>query len=154
MQTAVAGGIDTKNYFLTEKHLIDTLLIEQSTFVVASSITAMSFFQGNHVDFEVSQGYLTEGSNLFDTKQAIEYRILVQYLRNSDKSATLIKIQTTIDPDSEAIVPFIKRVRATLVGQTAGPVVPALPVNMYLLGGYCSTYDIQVRKKADARLEL
>lgn len=114
----------------------------------------MSFCQGNFVDFDVSRGYLTEGSPLYNTKSAIEYRVLVQYLRNSDNSATLIQIQTTVDPDSEAIVPFIKRVRATLVGQSANPVASALPVNMYLLGGYCSTYDIQVCRKLNVRLEL
>ena len=148
VKTAISGGINTRDYFTTEKHLIDTLLNEQPTFVVTSSITAMSFFNGEHVNYDTSQEYLTQGSSLYDTKIANEYRVVVQALRNADNSATLISIQTLVDPNSEGIVPFIKNTRAILTVQTARPISPALPVQMYLLGGFCSNYDIQVSCKS------
>lgn len=145
MTTGKPQTVNTLAYFQTESNLIRTLLEEQSAFIDSGSISALSFFNGEYVDFSTSQSYLTRSSPVYGSVAATRYRTVVGSLRNTEKSASLILIQTIVDPDAEGIVPFILRVRSTLKRSSIVNFEPSLPLSAYLNGGYCSTYDIQVR---------
>lgn len=145
MTTGVPQAVNSLAYFQTESNLIKTLLEEQSGFIDEGSITALSFFNGGYVDFSTSQSYLSRSSPVYSSVDATRYRTLAGSLRNSEMSASLIQIETIVDPDAEAIVPFILRVRSTLERTSISTFSPSLPLSAYLNGGYCSTYDIQVR---------
>lgn len=144
--TGVPQSVSSPDYFQTESNLIKTLLEEQSAYIDAGSITALSFFNGEYVDFSTSQSYMSQSSPLYGSVAASRYRTVAGSLSNADKSASLINIQTIVDPDAEGIVPFILRVRSTLKRSSIVSFAPSLPVVAYLNGGYCSTYDRQVRQ--------
>jgi hypothetical protein len=143
--TGVPQAVRSQAYFQTESNLIKTLLEEQSAFIDAGSITALSFFNGEYVDFSTSQSYLSPSSPRYGSVAATRYRTVAGSLTNSDKSASLILIETIVDPDAEGIVPFILRVRSTLKRSSIVGFAPSVPLAAYLNGGYCSTYDVQVK---------
>lgn len=145
MTTGKPQTVNTLAYFETESNLIRTLLEEQSAFIDTGSISALSFFNGEYVDFSTSQSYLTRSSPVYGSVAATRYRTVAGSLRNTDNSATLILIQTIVDPDAEGIVPFILRVRSTLKRSSILNYDSSVTLSAYLNGGYCSTYDIQVR---------
>ena len=106
----------------------------------------MSYFNGVEVDYAAYQGYYDVNSPTYNTQYASQYRTVVGPLRNDDKSAFLITLETAVDPDSEDIVPFITGTRTLLLEQSVKDYAPTLPLDLYLLGGFCGTYDIQVMK--------
>jgi uncharacterized membrane protein YdfJ with MMPL/SSD domain len=62
---------------------------------------------------------------------------------NSAKSASLVTIEVLVAPNSEVIVPFIVSTRNIISGYSSKSPVSSLPVQMYLFGGYTTTYDVQ-----------
>jgi hypothetical protein len=145
MTTGVPQAVSSQAYFQTESNLIKTLLEEQSAYIDKKSITALSYFNGEYVDFSTSQSYLSPSSPQYGSVAATRYRTVAGSLMNTAKSASLILIETIVDPDAEGIVPFILRVRSTLKRSSIVSFAPSLPLAAFLNGGYCSTYDIQVR---------
>ena len=137
--------MNTQAYFDAERHLLQTIFDgDLEPYVAKKSIVSMSYFNGLEVDFASSQAYFDANSASYSTTYASQYRTTVESLWNTDKSAFLIVMETSVDPDSENVVPFIKGMRALLIEQSKIPFVPTLPVGLYLLGGYCGTLDIQV----------
>ena len=118
--------------------------MQEGNYVNKNAFTALSYFNGASMDYTTAQGYLDASSASYDTKSAVQYRTLVGSLRSADNSASLIIVTTVVDPDAEIIVPFILKTRDILTAQSNTPYTPGLTLKMYLLGGYCSTYDVQV----------
>ena len=124
--------------------MIKILLESQDNYMNAGSIIALSFFNGEYVDFQTSQTYLKRTSSVYDSVVAARYRILAGSLRNAEMSASIVEITTTADPVGEVIVPFILDTRKILLDPDVTNFVPNFTLSPYLYGGYCSTYDIQV----------
>ena len=143
--TGVPGAVNTQAYFDVERNLRGMIFDgEIEPYVVKKSIVSMSYFNGLEVDFASSQAYFDVNSTSYNAQFARQYRKSIKSLWNADKSAFLITMETSVDPDSEDVVPFIKDMRKLLIQQTDTPFVPTLPVGLYLVGGYCSTLDLQV----------
>lgn len=142
--TGVPDGVNTENYFKAESNMIKILLESQYNYMNAGSIIALSFFNGEYVDFKTSQSYLKRTSPVYDSVAASRYRILAGSLRNAAMSASIVEITTTADPVGEVIVPFILDTRKILLDPAVTNFVPNFTLSPYLYGGYCSTYDIQV----------
>lgn len=149
MTTGVPGGVNSQAYFDTESNLVKKLLREQSSYIDTKSITSLSFFNGQYIDFATSQSYLSPSSPQYDGPEATRYRILAASQSNTDDSATVIAIETIVDPVGDVIIPFILSVRKTLLDTETTLYSKSLPVKAYLYGGYCSTYDIQVTHHED-----
>lgn len=142
--TGVPDAVNTESYFKAESNMIRILLESQNNYMNAGSITALSFFNGEYVDFKTSQSYLKRTSSVYDSVAATRYRILAGSLRNAEMSASIVEITTTADPVGEVIVPFILDTRKILLDPDVTNFVPNFTLSSYLYGGYCSTYDIQV----------
>jgi hypothetical protein len=140
----VPDGVNTENYFKAESNMIKILLESQDKYMNAGSIIALSFFNGEYVDFKTSQSYLKRTSPVYDSVAASRYRILAGSLRNAAMSASIVEITTIADPVGEVIVPFILDTRKILLDPAVTNFVPNFTLSPYLYGGYCSTYDIQV----------
>ena len=144
----VAGSVMTSNYFTIENALVHELLdTQQPKFIDTRSITALSYFEGNDVTLATSTAYFNTLSPLYNTPIAVSYRALVGNARNTEKSASIVKIETTADPNADLIIPFILNVRDILdsYASPSSPYYnPSLPVNMYLFGGFTAQYDIQI----------
>ena len=144
--TGVPGAVNTQAYFDAERHLLQTIFDgEIAPYVVKKSIVSMSYFNGLEVDYASAQAYFNVNSTSYNTTYASQYRMSIENLWNTDKSAFLITMETSVNPDSEDVVPFIKDMRKLLIQQSDTPFVPTLPVGLYLLGSYCSSLDLQVR---------
>ena len=138
--TGTAGGVLTANYFAAERAVIHDVLARDPGFVDASSFESLSFFQGQDVDFVTAQAYLNPADPLFSSPRGAAWRSVNWGKMNSDKSASLVKVETIVNPQGQAIVPFIKDVRGIISGFSA-PAFPALQI--YLFGGYTTTMDVQ-----------
>lgn len=142
--TGVPDAVNSQAYFQAENNLIRTLLKEQAGYIDSGSIVALSFFNGASVDYNTSRAYLTPSSAVYDSVDAVRYQTLAGSLRSKDFSASLILVETIVDPDAEGIVPFVVTVRRTLLESRIMGHSESLPISAYLSGGFCSTYDVQV----------
>jgi uncharacterized membrane protein YdfJ with MMPL/SSD domain len=153
--TGTPGGVLTPAYYAAESSVVSAVLgsLSGEGFVNPSSITALTYFQSTPISYATSLGvYLNATSPTYSTPSATAYRALAGGGINSDGAAGLINIQTLINPNSQAIIPFVRKTRDILT-QIAGayaagtpptPGAPPLPtLQLYLVGGYTTTLDVQ-----------
>jgi hypothetical protein len=145
LTTNQPNSIFTEDYFQTESTVIRKLLNTQAPeYIDSTSITAVSYFQGVFVSYNRSQDYRSSTSVYYNTSTARAYRVSAASLPNIALSTSLISIETVVQPTSEKVLPFILHVRSILKSFSSNPVVPSLPVDLHLFGGYTSTYDVQM----------
>jgi predicted RND superfamily exporter protein len=88
-------------------------------------------------------GYFNEESSVYNSTSAAAYRVLVGGLLNSDKSASIINIETITNPNSQTMAGFIEDVRSLCTSHSSKAIVNGGKVEMYLVGGYTTTLDVQ-----------
>ena len=108
-----------------------------------TSITALSYINGADVSYGAAMRYFTPGSIGYNSSLGFEYRTIASGLFNGAKTASLITIETIVDPDADAIVPFILFVRNILSVQASTANATSIKMNTYLFGGYTAPYDLQ-----------
>lgn len=144
VDTNQPNSILTPGYFEFENALIhDVFASEAPKYMDANSVTALSFFEGQDISFETSMSYFNVSSPAFSSSIAGAYRVLAGGLMNTDKSSTLIQIQTIVNPNSQVIVKFINSVRKLLISYTDSNKLYGATVGAYLFGAYTSTLDVQ-----------
>ena len=109
-----------------------------------TSITALSYINGADVSYGTAMYFFTPGSMGYNSSMGFEYRTIASGLFNGAKTASLISIQTIVDPDADAIVPFIVFVRKIMASQASTTNGTSIGMNTYLFGGYTSSYDLQI----------
>ena len=107
------------------------------------SITALSYMNGVPISYSTAMGYLNSSSSLYKLPFGLNYRVSVASLVNAKATSSLVQILTVVDPDADAIVPFILNVRDTLQTQMGQAVSKSLNMKLYLFGGYSTQYDLQ-----------
>ena len=134
------NSVLTSDYFAIEKDLIQKLLINESPdYIDTKSISALSYYNSQYISFADSMTMMHNTSSAkYNSSLAVSYRLEVGSQLNFDSSASLISIETVIDPDSQAIVGFINDVRSLLITSAA-----QTGYEMYLIGGYTTTLDVQ-----------
>jgi uncharacterized membrane protein YdfJ with MMPL/SSD domain len=137
MASDTDNAVMTPDYFDAESELIAALLETQSSYMDTRSVTALSFFDGNSVEFSTAMSYF----HGLDSPIANSYRLKVGGLLNEKRSASLIRIETTVNPNSEAVVDFIRETRVILDHRSASST--PIHIRMYLFGGYTTTLDVQ-----------
>jgi hypothetical protein len=146
-------GVFTSKYFDAESALIKQLLLDNApTFIDEQSITALSFFRGSFVSFEQAVAFYNTSSGEYMGSSAVNYRAKMLGRMSSIGSAALITIETTVSPNTQAIVPFILNVRSllrkTCSSQSNSGSSTTLEATdelgaCYLFGGYVLSYDVQ-----------
>lgn len=108
--------IRTKEYFNMEASLIKDILATESQFVdPITSISALTYQNGKVISYDLGVGgYLNASSSLYNSGEAVSYRSFVNGNINTDQSACLFSIETTVNPNSQQIVPFITSMRSKL----------------------------------------
>ena len=109
-----------------------------------TSVTALSYINGADVSYGTAMRYFTPGSTSYNSSMGYQYRTIASGLFNDAKTASLITIQTIVDPDADAIVPFILFVRNIMAIQASTTNGTSIGMNTYLFGGYTSSYDLQI----------
>jgi uncharacterized membrane protein YdfJ with MMPL/SSD domain len=147
-QIIVATNIDnailTQDYFNYESQLISELLVlESPEFINSHSITAFSYFEGQSISYSTAMSYLDPSSPNYGSTIASSYRVLVYPKLNELKSATLVEINTVINPNSQEVVPFIESVREFLIEFSKDNQFQSETVDLYLFGAYTTTLDVQ-----------
>lgn len=139
--TNIENSIITQPYFTYESQLINELLIlESPEFINSNSITAISYFGGQSISYSTAMSYL-DPLNL--SPIASSYRVSVYPKLNAVKSATLIEVNTVINPNSQEVVPFIESVRDFLIDFSKDNQFQSETVDLYLFGAYTTTLDVQ-----------
>jgi len=77
----------------------------------------------------------------YNTSIARSYRVLAGGMMNLAKSASLIKIETIVNPNSDVIAKFIEDIRKQC--DASNYQIDNTKVDMYLFGGYTTTLDVQ-----------
>jgi hypothetical protein len=139
----MANGVLTSSYFQTEQTVVNYLLTEQSSYVNSKGITCLSYFQGQYVSLAQALDYMNPTTSSGSTSQGLSYRLFASSLLNAEKSSTLMKMELTIPPNSQAAVPYIRSMRTALSSWSTSPPVSGFPVEMHLFGGYTTNYDVQ-----------
>ena len=141
------GVVMTSGYFEYERALIFNLLATQGPagFLDAASVTALSFYGGRNVSFDDAARWLFDPSAPdFNASLPRSYRaeMLGDGHINAAGSAATVSLRTLVQPDTQAVVPFIVSVRGLL-----GSLPPAPPpldaVRLHLFGGYTDSLDVQ-----------
>lgn len=144
ISTESAGSVLTSDYFKVENNLIHNVLnAESPKYINTKSISALSFFGGNDVSFSTAMSYFNSSASVYNSSIAGGYRLLAGGLMNSRMSASLVAIETTINPNSQEVVDFIRNVRILCSSSAASSTVNGGKVQMFLFGGYTATLDIQ-----------
>jgi len=143
LTTGKASGVLSQTYFSTENKLVHRLINEEGPYMNAKSITSLSYFYEKDITYSTYLDYTTVGTVLYSSSTATAYRALVLSKMNTDKSASMVTIETTVPPNSQVDVGFINEVRAMLIQQSAQSSQSGLPVRMYLIGAYTTTLDVQ-----------
>lgn len=138
LATGVPGAALTREYFSIENSLVHAVLATEPAYVSSASFTALSYANGADIAFDTAMSYLLPTSPAYNTSSAVTYRVRCASKLNADNSTSLVTIQVTVDPDSQAMASFINDVRALIANWGAGK---ALPVSVYLFGGYTTTLD-------------
>lgn len=137
-------SIYSADYFSSENAVVHRVLSSESSYVNSLSFEALSYFKGQDVTFDNYVSFYNKSSVAYNSSFASAYRLKMNGKVNGEASASLIKIETTVDPNGDFIVGFIVDVRSLLTSIANNPTVSALPLQLYLFGGYTTTYDIQV----------
>jgi hypothetical protein len=119
LDTGAPGAVLTPDYFTAENALVRKILAQEPDFVAPSSFSSLSFFQERDISFATAMAYLnqtTPGSFVDTSAAASGWRSVCLGKMNTDKSASLVEIQTTKSPNAQVIVPFIVNVRKLLNG--------------------------------------
>jgi uncharacterized membrane protein YdfJ with MMPL/SSD domain len=139
------GTVLSASYFRAENALIREIVKTQTPkFISAKSVSALSYMNGNDISYSAAMAYFTPGSGLYDTAMGVNYRVVAGGLMNKAKTATLISVETIVDPNADAIVPFILSVRDVMKQQEDAPVARTVDMHTYLFGGYTTSYDLQM----------
>lgn len=141
--TGTADNIYTSDYFKLESGLISKLLSTSTKYLSTQSLTGVSFCNGQYVTYENAIQYRNRSSSLYYTKDASSYRALTNGLANTDRSVTIIEVNTIVDPDSQAISQFIVNTRDLLKSYSSAYPLSTGTTSMYLFGGFTTTYDLQ-----------
>ncbi len=119
---------------------MQTLLDNLPTYIDASSIEALSFFQGQSVSFGTAAGYFNSLDLLYNTSLPSSYRTVIGGKLSADLRTSLVTIKTLTDPNSHAMVDMINFIRDLIA---SWPQTPDFPVEMHLFGAYTTTMDLQ-----------
>ena len=141
--TGVPGGVLTPAYYAAESALVAQILATQGSYVNAESFTGLSFFRGANVTFETGSAWLNASSTTYNSSAAGAYRALAASKISATGSATLLTIETTVNPNSQVVVGFVEGMRSLLAAYESGPPSPPLPLQLYLFGAYTTTLDVQ-----------
>jgi len=141
--TEKANAVLTQDYFSTETALVNYLLTDQKASIDPSGITCLSYFQSTPVSLATALQYLDATSGPGQTATGQAYRLFAGSLISADGSASMVQMELSIPPNSQISVPYIRSTRDELLALYKSPPVPALPVKMYLFGGYTTTLDVQ-----------
>ena len=144
MKTGVTYGTLSSEYFAIEEGLIRDIFSSQyPTFIDTTSVRALSYYNGEYVDLATAMQYLNSTSTLGKSTVGSSYRLEVGSLMNSIYSTSMIYIETVINPNSNAAVPFINSLRSLIDSLTASTSFTNGSFGAYLFGGYTTTYDVQ-----------
>jgi RND superfamily putative drug exporter len=139
-----ANAVFTEDYFAAENKLVHAIITNEGAYTTSKGIAALSYFADQDVSFAQGMDYFNPNSSSFSSDVASAYRVLVGSTLNADQSASMIQVVTTVPPNSQQVIGFIKGVRAMLDALAAGPPQSSsLRVNGYLFGGYTTTLDVQ-----------
>ena len=140
-------SVYTAEYFALEADLISQFLSSNTKYVNAKSITSITFCNGEAVTYQQAMQYLNRSSLVYHTTAASNYRGLTASLTNSDRTVTNVQVTTIIDPDSTAIFDFIIKTRKLLTNFASSSskyyITSSNYVDLYLFGGYTTTYDLE-----------
>lgn len=123
---------------------MNEILLSYPSYLNSHSVTAVTYCNGQSVSYSYAVQYMNSSSPLYNTTAAANYRGLTNSLMNSYQTATQIRLETTVDPDSEAIVPFILALRDLIGTFFSSNSIHGISSHGYLFGGYTTTYDLQV----------
>jgi len=138
--TSADQSVLSAGYFAIEAALVQTLLDNLPTYIDASSIEALSFFQGQSVSFGTASGYFNSLDLLYNTSLPSSYRTVIGGKLSADLRTSLVTIKTLTDPNSHAMVDMINFIRDLIA---SWPQTPDFPVEMHLFGAYTTTMDLQ-----------
>lgn len=143
--TTSNGTVLSAGYYTAERALIGEILRTQApTYINAKSINALSYMNGAEVPFPTAMTYLSPGSAAYGSPKGVNYRVVAGSLMNEAKTASLVQVETIVDPNADVIVPFILSVRDIMKQQGGTAVARAVGMNTYLFGGYTTSYDLQM----------
>ncbi len=146
LTTDISYGVLTSDYFTYETGLISEILSEeQPKYIDTSSISALSYYNGAYVDYDTSMAYFNTSSPVYNDSIAVAYRIEVGSSLNSDSSASLIRIETIINPNSQKAEGFVVDMRKILDKYESKTAYGSTynQVKLYLFGAYTTTLDVQ-----------
>ena len=144
LDTRVPDSVWTQSYFTTEQGVIAEMLATESAFVSSTSFVGVSYVNGANLPLETALGFLNASAPGANETGPQFYRDkIAAVLPSSNLAASQVLVTTIVDPDAQGIVPFIEGVRQTNSEIEAAPIVPSLPTNLYLFGGYTTTLDVQ-----------
>lgn len=147
MVTGTPGALLTSEYFAVENALVHELLDSQAPQYISTekSLYALSYFQGNDLAFNDAMAFLSPNINptVYNSQKAIAYRLEIASRMNTDKSAFLMTIETTVNPNSQAITYFIRHVRVMLKDFASTHTIQGKNIGCYLFGAYTTTLDVQ-----------
>lgn len=150
ISTGQTGMVPSAAYFSAESAVRDAILNAEvpQGLISTSGVSGLSYFRSTPITLSQSLSLLNV-SNV--SPLATAYRAFVGGRINSAASSSLLNMETLVNPNSNAVVPFVKDVRRILseverayaLGAPPGGGPPLPSLKLYLIGGYCTSMDIQ-----------